>query len=133
MPYRIAADAVLLAHLAFILFAVLGSLLVLRWRPLAWAHLPAALWAAVVELSGWICPLTPLEVALRRAAGDAGYSGGFIEHYLVAAIYPEGLTRTTQLVLGTAVIALNVAIYAVVLWRWRRTVPASPGIGSGAR
>jgi hypothetical protein len=117
MRYRLAADAVLLGHLGFVLFVVLGGFLALRWPKLAWAHVPAAVWGAVVEFTGWICPLTPLEVALRRAAGEAGYTGGFVEHYVLAALYPSGLTRATQLTLGLAVVVLNVAIYMVFALR----------------
>jgi hypothetical protein len=117
MRYRLAADAVLLGHLGFVLFVVLGGFLALRWPKLAWAHVPAAVWGAVVEFTGWICPLTPLEVALRRAAGEAGYTGGFVEHYVLAALYPSGLTRATQLTLGLAVVGLNVAIYMVFALR----------------
>jgi hypothetical protein len=119
MLYRAAADAVLVLHLTFVVFVVLGGFLVLRWRKLAWAHLPAVAWGALIEFSGWICPLTPLEVSLRQAAGSAGYSGDFIEHYLVAALYPDGLTREVQFALGAAVVVLNAAIYAVVLQRVR--------------
>ncbi|HEX8009949.1 MAG TPA: DUF2784 domain-containing protein [Casimicrobiaceae bacterium] len=119
MLYRIAADAVLALHLAFIVFALLGGVLVLRWSRLLWLHVPAAAWAAFIELSGGICPLTPLEVALRRAGGEAGYSGDFLEHYLVAVIYPEGLTYGVQIVLGAVVILVNVAIYATILRRSR--------------
>lgn len=120
MIYRAAADGVLVLHAAFVLFVVAGGLLVLRWAKLAWLHLPAVLWAAFVEFTGRICPLTPLEVALRRHAGEAGYTGDFLEHYLVTVIYPEGLTRGTQMALGAAVLLVNVAIYAAVLWRLRR-------------
>ena len=120
MLYRLAADAVLLVHLAFVFFVVLGAFLVLRWRQVAWVHLPAALWGALIEFSGGICPLTPLEVTLRRAAGDAGYAGDFLEHYIVAAMYPEGLTRGVQMALGAAVLLVNAAVYAVVLWQLRR-------------
>ena len=119
MLARIAADAVLLVHLAFVLFVVFGGLLVLRWRKLAWAHVPAALWGALVELNGWICPLTPLEVALRESAGDAGYRGDFLQHYIVALLYPEELTRTMQLGLGGLVVLINAAIYVVILRRAR--------------
>lgn len=119
MAYRAAADAILVAHFAFVLFAVLGALLVLRWPRLAWLHIPSALWAALVEFSGRICPLTPLEVALRRQAGEAGYAGDFIEHYVVALLYPEALTRETQIVLGAAVVAINVVIYVIALRRRR--------------
>jgi hypothetical protein len=119
MPYRFAADAVLAAHLAFVLFAVGGGLLVLRRPGWAWVHIPAVAWAAFVEFSGWICPLTPLEVAFRRRAGEAGYGGDFVEHYLLALIYPSGLTRELQMLIGAAVILLNLAVYGV-LWRRRR-------------
>ena len=118
MPYRFAADAVLAVHLAFVLFVVCGGLLVLRAPRLAWLHLPAVAWAAFVELSGSICPLTPLEVALRRGAGDAGYGGDFVEHYLIALLYPAGLTRELQMVLGAAVVLINLVVY-FVLWRRR--------------
>jgi len=118
MLYRLAADAVLAAHLAFVLFVVCGGLLVLRTPRLAWLHLPAVAWAAFVELSGSICPLTPLEVTLRRGAGEAGYGGDFIEHYLVSLIYPAGLTRELQMALGAAVLLLNLIVY-FILWRRR--------------
>jgi len=118
MLYRLAADAVLAAHLAFVLFVVCGGLLVLRTPRLAWLHLPAVAWAAFVELSGSICPLTPLEVTLRRGAGEAGYGGDFIEHYLAALIYPAGLTRELQMALGAAALLLNLIVY-FVLWRRR--------------
>ncbi len=119
MLYRAAADAVLIAHLAFVLFVVLGGLFALRWPKLAWLHLPAVAWAAFVELSGRICPLTPLEVAMRLGAGEAGYAGDFLERYIVAAIYPEALTREIQVALGIIVVILNAAIY-IVFWRRRR-------------
>jgi hypothetical protein len=118
MPYRFAADAVLVAHLAFVLFVVCGGLLVLRTPRLAWLHLPAVAWAAFVELSGSICPLTPLEVTLRRGAGEAGYAGDFVEHYLVALIYPNGLTRELQMAIGATVLLINLLVY-FVLWRRR--------------
>ena len=118
MLYRALADLALLTHLVFIVFVLFGGLLALRWGWVPWIHLPAAAWGVVIELSGWICPLTPLENALRRAAGSAGYSGGFIAHYILPLIYPGGLTRGLQLVLGVVVVVLNVAVYLVV---WRRT------------
>ena len=118
MSYRLAADAVLAAHLAFVLFVVFGGLLVLRAPRVAWLHLPALAWGAFVELSGSICPLTPLEVALRRGAGEAGYGGDFVEHYLVALIYPAGLTRELQMTIGAAVLLVNLFVY-FVLWRRR--------------
>lgn len=112
------ADLVVVAHALFIVFVVAGGLLVLRWPHAAWVHLPAAVWGVLIEWAGWICPLTPLENSLRRAAGQAGYSGGFVERYLLPLIYPAGLTPTVQLWLGLVVLAVNVAIYA--LWWHRR-------------
>jgi hypothetical protein len=119
MWYRSAADGVLVAHLAFVLFVVLGGLLALRWPRVAWVHVPVAVYGAAIEFIGFVCPLTPLEVWLRRQGGQAGYSGGFIEHYVTAALYPSGLTREIQLVLGTAVLLLNAIVYAVWLRRRR--------------
>ena len=120
MPYRFAADAVLAVHLAFVLFVTCGGLLVLRAPRLAWLHLPAVAWGAFVELSGSICPLTPLEQTLRRGAGEAGYGGDFVEHHLVALIYPAGLTRELQMAIGAAVLLINLVVY-FVLWRRRST------------
>ena len=116
----LAADLVLLLHLGFILFVAAGGLLVLRWSRVAWLHIPAALWGAVVEFFGWLCPLTPLENRLRMASGQEGIGEGFIAHYLLPVIYPEGLTRTMQLFLGAAVVVINLAIYAMVLSKRRR-------------
>jgi len=117
MVYRVLADLLVLTHLAFIGFALAGGLLALRWRWVPWAHLPAAAWGAAVELLGWYCPLTPLENALRRASGAEGYAGGFIERYLLPIIYPAALTREVQLVLGGAVVVLNLAVYLAVCRR----------------
>ena len=117
MGYRLAADALVLAHGAFILFVVFGGLLALRWRWMALLHAPAAVWGVLVEAAGWMCPLTPLEVSLRIAAGEAGYSGGFVAHYLLPAIYPAGLTRGIQFALAALVLTINLAVYAVVLRR----------------
>jgi Protein of Unknown function (DUF2784). len=122
MAYRAAADAILVAHLVFVLFVVFGALLILRWPRLAWLHIPAVVWAAFIEFSGTICPLTPLEVALRQRAGQAGYGGGFVDHYVVSLLYPEGLTQNTQAMLGAMVVAINAAIY-IVAFRRRRTSP----------
>ena len=122
MAYRAAADAILVTHFTFVLFAILGAFLVLRWPRLAWLHIPAVVWAAFVEFSGTICPLTPLEVILRRQAGGAGYAGGFIEHYVVSLLYPEGLARDTQTILGAIVVVINAAIYIVAFMR-RRASP----------
>ena len=120
MLLRALADLTVLAHLLFIVFVLFGGLLAFRWRWVPWIHLPAAGWGAVIEFFGWICPLTPLENSLRRASGAAGYSGGFIERYILPLVYPGELTRGLQLVLGSAVVALNLAVYLAV-WRRRRT------------
>ena len=119
MIYRVLADLVLLAHLGFVLFVVLGGLLVLRWPRIALVHLPAAAWGVLIEYTGWICPLTPLEKSFRARGGEAGYSGGFIQHYIQPLLYPNGLTRGTQLVLGSLVLLVNLAAYGVVLSRMR--------------
>lgn len=117
MFFRLAADAVVLIHLLFILFVLFGGLLVLRRPWLAWLHLPAVTWGAVVEFFHLYCPLTPLENRLRQAAGQAGYEGGFIEHYLIPLIYPRGLTPQMQLWFGGVVILLNASVYLYLLWR----------------
>lgn len=116
----LAADAVLVVHLGFIFFVVAGAMLVWRWPWVALLHVPAAVWGVIVEWTGWGCPLTPLEVGLRRLAGEAGYAGGFIEHYLFPLIYPQGLTRQVQIVLGVVVLAINVVLYGLLLGRRRR-------------
>ena len=121
MGYRALADLVLVLHLAFIVFVVAGGLLALRcrWAPLV--HVPAALWSVFVEVSSGVCPLTPLEKVMRHAAGASGYSGGFIEHYLVPTIYPAALSYPVQLVLAGLVVLANAVVYSVVWWR-RRSV-----------
>ena len=120
MVYRILADLVVGVHALFVAFVVLGGLLALRWPRVAVLHVPAAIWGALIEFQGWVCPLTPLEKSLRAAAGDSGYRGGFIEHYLLPVLYPPGLTRGVQLVLGSLVIAVNLAVYSFLLYRRRR-------------
>ncbi len=120
MLYRLAADFVVVFHVAFVVFVVAGGFLVLRWPRLAWWHLPAAAWGALIEFAGWICPLTPLEKWLRARAGESAYAGGFIEHYLLPILYPAGLTRRTQIVLGLLVVVVNVLLYAAVIARRRR-------------
>jgi len=117
MHYRLLADLVLVAHAAFVAFVMLGGLAVLRWPRLAWLHLPVVLWGAGIEFFGGICPLTPLENRWRRLAGDQGYAGGFVDQYIVALLYPDGLTRSVQVALGLLVLVVNVAIYA---YAWRR-------------
>jgi hypothetical protein len=113
----VAADGVVVVHLMFILFVVLGGLLVLRWPGLIWLHVPAALWGVLVELMHWPCPLTPLEQSLRLAAGQAGYSGGFVEYYVLPIIYPAGLTPQIQVGLGLFVLLQNTLIYGVLFWQ----------------
>ena len=117
MLFKLLADTVAFIHLLFVAFAVAGGLLALRWRRLPWLHLPALAWGATVEFTGWICPLTPLENWLRAAGGAAGYSGGFVDHYLLPLLYPASLERGTQLVLGLALLAINAVAYSLV---WRR-------------
>lgn len=117
MIERILADGVVMLHLGFILFACFGGLLSLRRQWVAWLHLPAVLWAAAIEFRHGICPLTPLEQGLRRAAGEAGYQGSFIEHYLIPIIYPAGLDERLQYILGALVIVINLAVYGWVLFR----------------
>lgn len=119
MLYRLAADALVLLHLGFILFVVGGGFLAWRWRKLVWIHVPVAMWGALIEFAGWVCPLTPWENDLRRMAGGVGYEGGFIEHYLVPVLYPPGLTVGTQIVLGVFVVVINGFAYAVYFTRRR--------------
>lgn len=121
MVYRALADLVVILHLGFVLFVILGGLLALRWPRAAWFHLPAAIWGAGIEFFQGICPLTPLENHFRRLGGEAGYAGGFVEHYLLPVLYPAGLSQNVQWGLGIFVVFLNVAIYTVV---WRRRVRA---------
>jgi len=116
--WHLAADAVVLFHFCFVLFVVLGGLLALRWPRVAWVHLPCALWGALVEWTGFICPLTPLEKWLRVRAGLGAYEGGFIARYMSSLLYPAGLTRGIQIALGVALLTLNLAIYAL-LWQRR--------------
>ncbi|HMH83148.1 MAG TPA: DUF2784 domain-containing protein [Gemmatimonadales bacterium] len=117
MLYRILADGVVLLHAAFVTFVVLGGFLAWRWRRVALVHVPCALWGIAIEYAGWICPLTPLENALRARAGLEGYRGGFVEHHVIPALYPTGLARPTQVVLGTLVLVVNVVAYSVLLRR----------------
>ena len=119
MSHAFLADLVVLAHLAFILFCALGGLFALRWPRVAWLHLPALAWGVGIELSGGVCPLTPLENRLRQAAGEAGYTGGFVEYYLLPTLYPEGLTRAHQIGLGVSVLAVNALAYALLVRRAR--------------
>ena len=120
MFYIIAANTIVFLHLGFICFVVLGGLLSLKWRPLLFLHIPAALWGALVEFQGWLCPLTPLEQQLRMAGNQAGYSDGFIEHYILALLYPASLDRAMQITLGSLVVAINLVVYGWLIWRSTR-------------
>ena len=117
---QLAADLLVVAHFAFICFVLLGGLLILKWPRMVFIHLPAAVWGTLLEFQGWLCPLTPLEQHLRAAAGEAGYSGSFIEHYLLPVIYPANLTPDLKLLLGLAVVTINTAIYGWLLARYVR-------------
>lgn len=119
--YIILADFIIVVHFLFILFVVFGGLLVLRRKSWAWFHLPAVLWAAFIEFAGWTCPLTPLENAFREQGGSLSYEPGFIEHYLLPIIYPAELTRELQVLLGIAVLAINVVLYLWVRCRVTKT------------
>jgi hypothetical protein len=125
MLFALLATLVVALHLAFVLFVFGGGLLVRRRPHLAWLHLPCAAWGIYVELAGEICPLTPLENALRQRAGEAGYAEGFLEHYLIAIVYPSGLTPALQWVLGGLALAVNLAVYAWILRR-RMMPPSAP-------
>jgi len=120
MTHRLLADATVAFHFAFIAFVVLGGLLVVRMPRVAWLHVPAVAWVVWLELTGAICPLTPLENLFRERAGQAGYEGGFIDHYLIPVIYPVGLTPQIQTMLGIAVLVVNLVPYALAVRRWRR-------------
>jgi len=119
MVYAIAADLLLVFHLCFVGFVVAGGLLVCKWRWLVFLHLPAVVWGVLLELRGWICPLTPWEQQLRQAAGQSGYQDGFIEHYLLPVLYPAGLEGDTQMMLGGIVILVNVVVYCWLYLRCR--------------
>jgi len=120
MLYRMAADAVLLVHFAFILAVVFGGLLALRWPRSMWVHLPVLAWGAGIELAGAVCPLTTIENRFRVLAGEQGYAGGFVEHYIVPIIYPPALTRDLQFVLAGAVLGFNALVYGWIVFRRRR-------------
>ena len=121
MLYRVLADLVLGVHFIFIVYAILGGLLVLKWGWTAAVHIPVFLWGVLIEASGWICPLTPLENELRAAAGLAGYSSSFIDHYLIPVVYPENLTRAIQWVLAGVVLLVNGVIYGLVIYKRKRS------------
>jgi hypothetical protein len=132
MLLRLLADAVVLLHVAFVAFVVLGGLLALRWRRAAWIHLPAAFWGFLVEARGLFCPLTDLENHLRRQAGQAGYDGGFVEHYVIPVLYPAALDRDLQVVLAGLVLGVNLLVYGwVARVRWRQRSKEPPASGPG--
>ncbi|MBT8404209.1 MAG: DUF2784 domain-containing protein [Gemmatimonadetes bacterium] len=120
MLHRLLADGLVLVHGLWLVFVVGGALLALRWPRIRWVHIPAVAWGALIEFQGWVCPLTPLENHLRRIGGEVGYTGGFIERYVTGFVYPAGLTREIQVVLGVGLLVLNVALYGWVLHRSRR-------------
>ena len=120
MLYHWLATAVVVVHATFVAFVVVGGFLALRWRWIPWIHVPAAVWGTLIELAGWICPLTPLENSLRARAGETGYAGGFIEHYILRTLYPEGLTRNIQFALAGVVLVVNAIAYTLVVRRSRR-------------
>lgn len=117
IPFSLLADLIVIIHFLFILFVIFGGLLVLHKRSWAWLHIPAAVWGAIVEFTGWICPLTPLENWLRLQGGGPAYTSGFIERYVVSIIYPSFLTSSRQIILGLGVIMINGAIYGWIMWQ----------------
>jgi hypothetical protein len=121
MLYGMFADFIVLLHFAFVVFVTCGGLLAVKWPRVIWLHLPAAAWGALVEFSGWVCPLTPIENQFREQAGQAGYDGDFLTEYLLPILYPTGLTREVQFVLGIVVVVVNGVIYG---WLWRRRLVA---------
>ena len=120
--YNFLANAVVGIHFLFILFVVFGGLLVIRYPKMAFIHIPAAVWGAMVEFTGWFCPLTPLENRFRSLAGEQSYSGDFIQRYLIPVMYPENLTPKIQLILGSIVVVVNVVVYVIAVWKYRQNV-----------
>jgi len=120
--YNLLADVIVLAHFLFIAFVICGGFLVIRWPRVAFVHLPAAIWGAVVEIFGWVCPLTPLENNFRLLAGNSSYSGDFVARYLIPLIYPENLTTTIQQLFGGVVITVNMIIYTIAVRKHKKVV-----------
>ena len=120
MIYSFLADLLMLFHLVFILYVMAGALLIFKWPKTLWLHLPACFWGMTVEFTGWICPLTPWEIRLRRLAGDEDYNGSFIEQYLIPIIYPSGLNREMQMLLGVTVLIVNLSLYTLILLKSRK-------------
>ncbi len=143
--WHLFADVVLVVHVAFVVFVAAGGLAVRRWPRVAWVHVPAAAWGAAVEFAGWVCPLTPLENALRARAGAAPYESDFVARYLLPLLYPDGLSRPAQIALGLVVVALNLVLYGSLLRQRRsgcsrdrtgddrRGAPGGPGLGPGCQ
>lgn len=121
------ADALVVLHLLFVAFVLAGGFLLARWPKLMWLHLPSAAWGALIEFTGGICPLTPLENRLRVLSGESAYSGGFVERYLLPILYPENLTLPIQMVLGGVVVAVNLVAYTLAWRGWRRKAAGPPG------
>ena len=119
MIYRLLADVVVILHVGFVAFVVLGGFLLRRWPRLVYAHVPVAVWGVLIEFAGWVCPLTPLENSLRRRGGEAGYEGGFIDNYVMPVLYPIGLTRNVQYLLGLFALLMNIVAYTMFLRRRR--------------
>lgn len=119
MPWRLLADAVVVLHALFVAFVVLGGVLAFRWRRVAWAQLACAAWGIAIELGGWVCPLTPLENRLRALAGERGYEGGFVAHYLLPILYPSPYPRWLGGALAAAVLVINAAVYGALARRSR--------------
>ena len=120
MIYSFLADLLVVFHLVFILYVIAGALSIFKWPKTLWLHLPSCFWGMTVEFTGWICPLTPWEIRLRMLAGEEGYTGSFIEHYLIPIIYPSGLTREVQMVLGGTVLIVNLSLYTLILIKRRK-------------
>lgn len=129
MIYRLLADITLITHFAFVVFAMLGGLLVLRHHKVMWWHLAALCWGVIVQWADWICPLTPLENVFRNLGGEAGYSAGFIEHFVLKVLYPENLTLELRYVLGAVLIGINIAVYSFVILTKRRRTAIHQGLG----
>ncbi len=113
------ADLILITHALFVFFVIFGGVLVIKWRKIIWLHIPCAIWGALIEFMGWICPLTYLENYFYKTAGAASYTDGFVTHYLMPIIYPSSLTNEIQILLGISVLLINLSIYSYVWWQWR--------------
>ena len=120
MIYSFLSDLLVVFHLVFILYVMAGALLIFKWQKALWLHLPACFWGITVEFTGWICPLTPWEIQLRRLAGEEGYTGSFIEQYLIPIIYPSGLNREIQMLLVSTVLIVNLSLYILILIKRRK-------------